>query len=618
MTKLQPWPSDLTEAPSEGSFSTREFKDELIKLSVIWRKRYQIFGIALATAVLAAVVLVNLTPTYTASSQLIHASEVREPIAIPNPAQGTAPNDAVILSEVSVLLSPTLLRQVARDLDLASDPEFNPDLRDEGPVVRAIGSVRSFISGLLNPPGPAGDGAVDYVSVAAGELYDHISVEALGNSYVIQVSAWSEDPVRAAEIVNAAMNAYVANQIDAKVEASTKSTVWLEGRVEKLREELIAAEQKVEDFKKAAAMQGHSAVLAVELRELQREADTSRAVYEQFLVALKGARERGGFQEADFRVVSPAEVPSAPSAPQKTKLTVLAFAAGAMGAILVFLIGDARRYTILTEADVRRSCDLPVIGSVPLVTGPESPLGILEWMASRPFSALAESVRWLSISLLSRVEGAPRVIVVTSALPGEGKSTLAMLLAQKSAASGRKTLLVDADLRRRFVSKTFGFMTAGAHPVDEFGFVVFNLDDVIEGDHRLLSRRLFRETLIAARDRYETTIVDAPPVLSVSDAALLCQEADAVLMACRWDRTPQGALDLAVRQLKALGLSIAGVVLTCVDVKRQAEVSFSGADYTLKKSTAYYSDEAQAEDSKMDFSKSDSDHSVHNFPSKLA
>ncbi len=597
MTKLRPWHGELAEPPVGESFQSREFKDELVKLAGLWRRRYWIFGIAFATAVAAALITVNMTPIYSAASQVMLRANLPPDIIDPRTVtRNLVANDAVIQGEVNVLTAPELLREVAAELGLDKDPEFIPWLRERGLVERTIGGLRRFISELLSPSedGPAAD--FDLLGVAASEIRSRLSVSTIGTSFVIEIVASSESPVRAAEIANAVAERYLQGQVEEKLRASEREIAFLETRAEKLRAELIAAEQKVEDFKKSAAMQGHSAALAVELRELQRDAETSRVVYEQVLVSMKERRERGGFQEADARIISAAEAPSSPSSPQKVKLTLIAFAVGAMGAAVGFLVKDARRHTILTEDDVERCCGLPVIGNLPEVKEAKSPIEVLDWMSARPFSALAEAVRWLWISLGNRLDGIPRIIVVTSALPGEGKSTLAMLMAQKSAASGRKTLLVDADLRRKFISKAFGITGAGAHDIEEHGFVVFNLDEVIEGDHRLLSGRVFLETLTAARERYDTTIVDAPPALSVSDVAVLCQNADAVIMACRWNHTPEGALELAVRQLKLLGVRVAGLALTRVDLKRQAKATFTGAGYALRRSMAYYSDDTVSPD----------------------
>lgn len=726
MTTQRPWRNERPEAPFDEDLRPRQLRDELIDFSIVWRDRYRILAAALATAAVAAGILVQVAPTYEATSQVMLVARESRVIDIANVTPDTTANEAVVQSEVTVLRAAPLLQSVAEELDLANDPEFNPSLQELGRLSYVLASVRSFIAGLLSGPPPEETGAIDEVKIAADELSRHLRVRPLGISYIIEVSASSQSPTRAAEIANTVVKRYMDNQLESKFKASERATSWLESRVQKLRAELIADERKVEDFKATAAMEGYStpevldklrtelsvelirargelatrksryqefkrlladknylaasnlsdsglvaeyrrrhanvsseiedfkirfgdeysgtkrlikmrddierslrdevekigtgfqssveiaearlkalasdlkdaesafaeqSVMAVELREMQREAQASRVVFEQFLVRLKEMRERGGFQNADARIVSLAEVPTSPAAPQKALLVLVAAFGGGMTALLGSLIAHARRYTLISEEDVRRCCGLPVIGNLPKVSDATSALEVLEWMCDRPFSALAEAIRWLRVRLGSGMERSPQIIVVTSALPGEGKSTLALLLAQNSASNGANTLLIDADLRRKLISKAFALTSAGLHLIEERGFTVFSLDSLSGGDHRLLSSADFLEVLSSARERYETIIIDAPPVLSVSDVAVLCHNADATIMACRWDLTPQGALEQAVRQLRALGVNVTGLVLTFVDLKRQAKATFTGAGYALHQSMTYYSDE---------------------------
>jgi capsular exopolysaccharide synthesis family protein len=210
-------------------------------------------------------------------------------------------------------------------------------------------------------------------------------------------------------------------------------------------------------------------------------------------------------------------------------------------------------------------------------------------LLAKPHGAYAESVR----SLFGKIQRAhhrpPQVVLLTSSLPGEGKTTLACSLAMAAGQLEKRTLLVDLDLRRPRVAEAFGLClldgvveVAGGRvrleeavlavpgvPVDVLGVAGPRGDPISV----LLPHRL--EALLSeARSRYDVIIIDTPPALGVADARTIAEHADSIVFVVRWDHTKQEAAAAALRQLDTFEPKLAGAVLNLVNLKRQAQLAY--------------------------------------------
>lgn len=346
---------------------------------------------------------------------------------------------------------------------------------------------------------------------------------------------------------------------------------------------------------------------SVKLRQLEREADANRLIYENFLARFKETSEQEDLQEADARVISEAQPPRETSEPDKQLTMVIGgFLGGIVGLVLVFLL-EGLNNTFRTAVELEARAGLPVLASLPRFGRRRRRSQVLEYVRNKPNSALAEGIRMLRTSvLLSNLDQPPKTIMLTSSLPAEGKSTTAMLLAYLSVQMGKSAIIVDCDIRRPTLHHTFG--------IDDGPDIIAALDgsamleDVIyeneeSGLHILpairsasqaadiLSSRRFSEMIEELRARYDLVLLDTPPILLVSDAAVVGKYADAAVYVVCWDKTPREAAVQGMRQLVEMGIHLSGTVLSLVDRKeeaRYAHYSYGYGYYAGK--NAYYTD----------------------------
>ncbi|WP_170431143.1 GumC family protein, partial [Ruegeria arenilitoris] len=186
----------------------------------------------------------------------------------------------------------------------------------------------------------------------------------------------------------------------------------------------------------------------ITLQQLVREAEAVRLLYEYFLARLKETSAQEGIQKADSRQLSRAVIPGKPSEPKKSLILALSAILGLMLGSGIVLLVEARRKGYRSAQELERKTGYSVLGQIPVFPA-RGRRKVLEYLAEKPSSATAEAVRNLRTSLmLSNVDRPPQVVVITSSLPGEGKTTNALALAQNFVGIGKKVLLVEGDIRR--------------------------------------------------------------------------------------------------------------------------------------------------------------------------
>ena len=219
-------------------------------------------------------------------------------------------------------------------------------------------------------------------------------------------------------------------------------------------------------------------------------------------------------------------------------------------------------------------------------------------IAHKPLSAYNESFRLLRAGIqLSNVDSPPRLVLITSALPNEGKSTGAVSLARSAALAGDRVLLIDGDIRRPAVANILGLETKD-HPglvqcvTGEARLADAIINDTISPLHillpgssvrnppDLLSSIAMRNLLASARDAYDLVIVDSSPVLPLIDSRLVGRLVDTTVFFVRWERTPKDAAAEALRLLQDFNVPIAGIALTMTDRRRQSRYGYYGDSYS--------------------------------------
>ena len=320
----------------------------------------------------------------------------------------------------------------------------------------------------------------------------------------------------------------------------------------------------------------------IKFQQLRHAADSDRKDYQSYLAQYNNIVEQREMQSVSARIISPATFPRRPNS-NRLKYYALGGMAGFGGALLLAFLLEYFKPGLRTSAEVEQSFGFPVVGFVPLMQRQKAHGAryrqTLGRMVNEPFSHLSEAVHGMRIGLeLSNAR--PKVILITSALPGEGKSTTAMLLAASSASSGKRTVLLDCDLRLRSTSEALqskhrpglSDVLRGKAAVEDV-----LLEDpatkisVIPAGSKTLNTADFlmsqemADLIATLRDSFDYIVMDGPPLLPVVDALALATVADKILLVVEWSRTPRASISEAFRVLGQEASRVAGVVLNKVD-----------------------------------------------------
>jgi len=358
--------------------------------------------------------------------------------------------------------------------------------------------------------------------------------------------------------------------------------------------------QEALDKQKAEA--NDQAEKLVQYHILQHDAESNKQLYDGLLQKLKEASITAGLRSSNIRVVDPALAPASPSRPQKARNILLAVLMGLVGGVGLALFREYLDNTVKSPDDIEALTGLPSLAVVPSLPGMNAPTGRLSRLAReastaaglgarvellsyvQPKSQISEAFRALRTSLLlSQADHPPQVILVTSALPREGKTTAAVNLAVTLAQLGDRTLLVDSDLRKPgirralnlAIGKDVGLSSylAGVTSLEEATIqhpTITNLSALTTGPvppspADLLSSHRMREAIAELRRRFKFIVIDSPPVMAATDAVILSALTDGVLLVVRSGETPKEAFTRTRDLLAAVKCRLLGVVLNAVD-----------------------------------------------------
>jgi polysaccharide biosynthesis transport protein len=329
----------------------------------------------------------------------------------------------------------------------------------------------------------------------------------------------------------------------------------------------------------------------IEFAILKRDFESSRDLYEDLMKKLKESGIVAGLHSTNVDVIDPAEVPTKPAEPRVMLNIAVGLMLGMFGGIgLAFLLENLDT-TIRAPEYGEILVNLPVLGVVPHLnlngTKGHKPLSKAEqelpFLMSRPNSQFAEAFRALRTTLLLSSPGSPpKVIIVSSAAPGEGKTTVSVNCALAFAQKGAKVLLVDADLRRSGAQGRLRMQgelglsscLSGGRESAEFikdlpggmGLAVLPAGQKPPNPVELLDSDRMRTLLEQWREEYEHIIIDTPPLVGLSDALALSPFADAVLLVARSGRTSQQSLRRARDILNRVHARTVGVLINDLDI----------------------------------------------------
>ena len=417
----------------------------------------------------------------------------------------------------------------------------------------------------------------------------------------------------------------VKNQLD-----EVQSDIDAEGArmASQIKNEYLAAQQRENLVRTEMEAQEREAnelnQNAIEFNLLKRDVDANRTLYEGLLQKLKEATLEAGLHSNNIRVVDSARVPLVPSSPDIPRNLAIGIVLGLSGGIGLAFLLESLDNTVRTPAQAELASGWPSLGVVPQFLRADRQslqpaklnLAKAELVAHhRPKSEAAESYRSLRTSiLLSAFDNPPKVLLVTSPLPQEGKTTTSVNCAIVLAQRGSRVLLVDADLRRPGVHRAFALDrdrgglstllegTTTMESVVTFYPEVAHLCILPAGPPpphpaELLGSSKMKSLIAQWRRDYDHVIIDTPPALSVTDPVILSVEADSVILVIRSGKTTKDALRRAADLFWQVNAQPLGVVVNAIDLGAPDHYYYY---YGAKSSRGYYDSEAVAVAKKID------------------
>ena len=633
------------------------------------------------------------TPVYRATSTLQLNVKTSQVISFDNIVEGFSGTSVELNSELQVIQSRGYLADVSRKLDLISDPEFNPYLREKGLLSRLFA-------------GQDADANAVSEAVQLGAVVDALSnktnVRNVPDSFIFVVSGLSKDPQKAALISQTVSETYIEKQRTYKVAATEEAALWLSDQVQELQKELEASEQRLSEFNASISLPGEEGLDALERqlketrnrltlnrssfqtltieqiqllelealvnptysqvaaltsdrdlirlmresednfsspefvrmlqriktslsqniarldrefvalteseavlsdklnqqsteliaqRQLEREVEANRLLYEHFLTRTKETSSQEGIQTADSRVISNAEVPNFPQSPNRPMIIIFSAFLGGVFGLGWLLLGESSRLNFRSVDEVEQITRLPVIGSVQRVRT-KNRSQVLDILAEDKTTPFTEAVRNLRSSLeLAGGGESHKTIMMSSCFQAEGKTTISISLAMSYAQMGKKVLLVEGDLRRPKFKNYFDLPTSG-------GFVSYlqgieSLENVVshnkltgcdiimsgstdQNPADLFARADLNRLMEEMRSAYDVVILDPPPILLVPDARLLVPHVDYNVLLVGYAKTPRAAVKRAMSVFKSSGRTLDGVVLSMLDPKKSNDYYYEG------------------------------------------
>ena len=351
---------------------------------------------------------------------------------------------------------------------------------------------------------------------------------------------------------------------------------------------------------------------ATRLAELERRAAALRTTYETYLNRYQQTQTQLGTEQADSSVVSAAATPSKPFKPNTALNVALGLLAGLLTGLSVATALAILSPHLSTAKEIEEEYDLEALPSLPTARsaglgGSDKKAGsaeLVQRMIASPTTAFGEMHKNLLAAISRPVDGKPnQVIAITSALPKEGKTTASLCLAAMAAHTGKRTILIDCDQRRR--SATRAMMGDPAEGLREVlaqgrpwrtvvlhspvaGLDILPASLTRDADIDIFGGESFAKLLGELRGAYDLVLLDSAPVLPIADTRLLAPQVDSVLFVARWRSTSRRAVYAALDILGKVGAPIAGVALTQVDLAKQSRYGYGDPSFYYGKYKDYY------------------------------
>ncbi len=385
-----------------------------------------------------------------------------------------------------------------------------------------------------------------------------------------------------------------------RIMTSVKADYEAAARAEKMLNDAFEGQKK-----EVATLQNNS----IQYKILKRDMDSYDALYQGLLSRMKDASVAATMISSNVSIIEYGNTPVYPWIPRNLLFIALAAVAGLMGGVGLAFVVEYFDTSIKTSEEMERFCRLPTLGVIPRFAksgykddeGEDERIGLLA--LKEPKSMLSEAIRHVRTSMMLSISGGPpESIIVTSPNPSEGKTTIAINLAVSLAMEGRKVVIIDADLRKPAIHKTFqqlsqpglsNFITGTSgkeeiiRPTEVDNLFFIPAGAVPPSPVDLLNTAAFKELLEDLRAQFQHVIIDTPPLLGFADARLLANLVDGVLIVIKHHSTPRDAARLANQLLKQVNARVIGAILNQVTTHK---LGYGGYYYGyLKYYDKYYS-----------------------------
>ena len=561
------------EVRSEPAASELHFRE---LLNLLRRRRRSIMAITFCGSMLALAIGLLIPPKYTAKAEIA--------IYMPSSGgQGAAPSrdESIIETHIATLLSRDQLARVAKDLtnnpafptEAPAIPQAEPEqVADQAPPPAPVAThwlpgpseLAHRLRVWIGRPHIGGD----ETTLSVDELERHLGITQVGRSRVIAVRYTSTDPGLAMIVANRIAKLYVDDQRD-QLRASTRSELaQLDGRIAELKIAVAQSGAAVQAFmqqKGDAARQASDAGQG--LQELEREAVAKGQLYHTLLRRQQEIRNQQETVSPDAYVLSLATTPYRPSSPNPILFIFPSLVVFLIGGSLLAVILEKLDRGLRSEGEANEALGVPCIGLVPLVANLGTAHRPHQHLLANPSAAYAEAFRSITatMQLASRTHP-PKVILVTSSLPAEGKTTLAVSLSASIALLRQRVLLIDFGLKNPSVQRELNGKT-------EHGIIGVLLKNIAPAqviqhvpelglDYLPASRCFFDPLILFAGDEmrrllhelrgsYDCIIIDSSPVLGSTETRLLAALADEILFAVKWGSTRRDIAKNALNLLRS-------------------------------------------------------------------